>query len=180
MNDVKVTNNTILHSAAGVNFLGHDDDPMGAGSSAGFLIQNNTWVDISSNWGGDGRLFQVLNGVKNVTIDHNTAFEEGFFAVFDMVASANVNFTNNIAYIGWGVASSSGNGTAALTNFDTGAVFARNALIGGTANGYPANNFFPASVSQVDFVNFAGGNYALAAASPYKAKGTDGKDLGAL
>jgi hypothetical protein len=179
VNNVTVTNNIIRHSAAGINFMGHDDDPMGAGSSAGFLIQNNIWEDISSNWGGDGRLFQILNGVKSVTINHNTAFEEGFFAVFDLAVSANVNFTNNIAYIGWGVASSSGNGTAALTNFDKGAVFARNALIGGTANGYPTNNFFPASVSQVDFVNFAGGNYALAAASPYKGKGTDGKDLGA-
>jgi hypothetical protein len=179
VNDVKVTNNTIRHSAAGINFLGHDDDPMGAGSSARLLIQNNIWEDISSNWGGDGRLFQILNGVKSVMIDHNTAFEEGFFAIFDLVASANVNFTNNIAYIGGGLASSSGNGTAALTHFDAGAVFARNALIGGTANGYPANNYFPASVSQVDFVNFAGGNYALAAGSPYKGKGTDGKDLGA-
>jgi hypothetical protein len=180
VNDVKVTNNTIRHSAAGINFLGHDDDPRGAGSSARFLIQNNVWEDISSNWGGDGRLFQILNGVKSVTIDHNTAFEESFFAVFDLAVSANVNFTNNIAYIGGGVASSSGNGTAALTHFDIGGIFTKNAMIGGSASGYPANNFFPVSVNQVDFVNFAAQNYALAAASPYKAKGTDGKDLGAL
>jgi hypothetical protein len=180
VNDVKVTNNTIRHSAAGINFLGHDDDPQGAGSSARFLIQNNVWEDISSNWGGDGRLFQILNGVKSVIIDHNTAFEESFFAVFDLAVSANVNFTNNIAYIGGGVASSSGNGTAALTHFDIGGIFTKNAMIGGSASGYPANNFFPVSVNQVDFVNFAAGNYALAAASPYKGKGTDGKDLGAL
>jgi hypothetical protein len=180
VNNVRLTNNIIRHSAAGINFLGHDDDPLGAGSSAGFVIQNNVWQDITSNWGGDGRLFQILNGVKNVTIDHNTAFEESFFAVFDIAASQSVNFTNNIAYIGGGVASSSGGGTAALTAFDKGGIFTKNALIGGSAGAYPANNYFPASVNQVGFVNFAAGNYALAAASPYKAKGTDGKDLGVL
>jgi hypothetical protein len=41
---------------------------------------------------------------------------------------------------------------------------------------------FPATVSKVEFVNFDsgdGGNYQLQSSSPYKYKGTDGKDLGA-
>ncbi|MFZ0306852.1 MAG: hypothetical protein WAL89_01670, partial [Candidatus Sulfotelmatobacter sp.] len=47
---------------------------------------------------------------------------------------------------------------------------------------WPAGNFFPATVSAVQFVNYNGGNggdYHLQPSSPYKGKGTDGKDLGA-
>jgi hypothetical protein len=47
---------------------------------------------------------------------------------------------------------------------------------------YPAGNFFPASASSVDFVNYAngnGGDYHLGSQSQFKSAGTDGKDLGA-
>ncbi|MBV8402558.1 MAG: hypothetical protein JO203_00045, partial [Gammaproteobacteria bacterium] len=40
-------------------------------------------------------------------------------------------------------------------------------------------NYFPANVAAVRFANYAGGNYALAADSPYKGAGTDGVDIGA-
>jgi hypothetical protein len=41
---------------------------------------------------------------------------------------------------------------------------------------------FPRTVNDIGFVNFNngnGGNYELLSSSPYKNKGTDGKDLGA-
>jgi hypothetical protein len=41
---------------------------------------------------------------------------------------------------------------------------------------------FPQTVDDVQFVNYnngSGGNYELQSTSPYKNKGTDGKDLGA-
>jgi hypothetical protein len=47
---------------------------------------------------------------------------------------------------------------------------------------WPSGNFFPASVSVVQFTNYNngnGGNYELLPSSPYKNAGTDGKDLGA-
>jgi hypothetical protein len=47
---------------------------------------------------------------------------------------------------------------------------------------WPANNMFPATVSDVLFINYNngnGGNYELQSSSPCKGKGTDGKDLGA-
>ncbi|MFY9906936.1 MAG: hypothetical protein WAK62_17405, partial [Terriglobales bacterium] len=47
---------------------------------------------------------------------------------------------------------------------------------------WPSNNLFPQTVDDVQFVNFNngnGGNYELQSSSPYKNKGTDGKDLGA-
>jgi hypothetical protein len=49
----------------------------------------------------------------------------------------------------------------------------------GNAGAYPAGNFFPADVTALRFVNYAGGNYALAANSPYKHAATDGTAIGA-
>jgi hypothetical protein len=56
----------------------------------------------------------------------------------------------------------------------------RDALVDSPAGDYPAGNFFPANIGAVRFVNYAGGNYALAANSPYKNAGTDGRDIGAI
>ena len=52
----------------------------------------------------------------------------------------------------------------------------------GAPGDWPSPNLFPASSSTVEFVNYNGGNggnYQLQSGSPYKGKGTDGKDLGA-
>jgi hypothetical protein len=64
--------------------------------------------------------------------------------------------------------------------------FSTNALLahpsGFPPTSWPTGNFFPATGADVLFVNYNngnGGNYELQANSPYKNKGTDGKDLGA-
>jgi hypothetical protein len=44
---------------------------------------------------------------------------------------------------------------------------------------WPSGQTFLASFDQVGFVDYASGNYALSSSSPYKGKGTDGKDVGA-
>ena len=47
---------------------------------------------------------------------------------------------------------------------------------------WPSNNMFPQTINDVEFINYNngnGGNYELLSSSPYKNKGTDGKDLGA-
>ncbi|TMI79287.1 MAG: hypothetical protein E6H03_10565, partial [Bacillati bacterium ANGP1] len=72
-----------------------------------------------------------------------------------------------------------GNPPATLAGSFPGAVFAGNALVGGSSLDYPPNNFFPPTPADVGFVNYAGGDYRLAASSPYKNAGTDGKDVGA-
>jgi uncharacterized protein (TIGR03437 family) len=42
----------------------------------------------------------------------------------------------------------------------------------------PSGNFYPAIVTDVGFVDFAGGNYRLTSSSPYSKAGSDGKDVG--
>ena len=59
-----------------------------------------------------------------------------------------------------------GEGIPTLNQYFAGYTFQRNALIGAAASAYPADNFFPANVNDVGFVDYAGGNYRLAATSP--------------
>jgi hypothetical protein len=44
---------------------------------------------------------------------------------------------------------------------------------------YPTGNYFPGSMSEVGFVNLAGRDYRLSAASQYKSAASDGTDIGA-
>jgi hypothetical protein len=93
----------------------------------------------------------------------------------------NFVFTNNLstqsAYGFFG--SNTGDGTAALNGHFSNWTFSKNVIVGAAAAKYPAGNFFPAGVADVRFANYAGGNFVLAAASPYKNAGTDGADIGA-
>ena len=49
----------------------------------------------------------------------------------------------------------------------------------GKAARYPPDNFFPATLDDVGFVNRPGRNYRLAPSSLYKGMATDGTDPGA-
>ena len=184
VNNVTVTNNILRHSAAGMVFVGEDGSTNNQGQAVNFTIKNNLLYDISSAWnnnnpiGGSGRLFQIQAHVQNLTIDHNTALEGGYLMVFDGDPSSNVNFTNNIVESAWGNAGNGLTNNAALAAYITSGTFTNNAIIGGSANNYPANNFFPASDSQVGFTSIANANYQLAPGTPYKNAGSDGKDLG--
>lgn len=172
--DIKVTNNVFKHSAGGIVITGQDDNPKGSGVGSGFTIQNNIFQDISGDWGGDGRLFQITGGAHDITIDHNTAFQTGFIMVFDDGTSYNVNYTNNISTIGAGVVGNgSAEGTSTQYAYMGGGQLTGNVLIGGNPNRYPAGNYFPSSVDQVGFVNFDGANFNLNTGSPYAGAGAN-------
>src|SRR3989475_6312277 len=70
-------------------------------------------------------------------------------------------------------------GVNTLTTYFQGDLFERNVLVGGNESIYPPNNFFPASITDVGFVDLPHGNYRLASSSAYQNSGTDGKDIGA-
>jgi hypothetical protein len=108
----------------------------------------------------------------------------------------NFVFTNNILSTGTYPVWSTGGGPEncaysdkPLTTFN--ACFsplnvAGNLLIGNTAaypsSAWPSKNFLSSTANTVQFTNYnggIGGNYGLQASSPFKGKGTDGKDLGA-
>jgi hypothetical protein len=69
-------------------------------------------------------------------------------------------------------------GHPTLARYFPGSIIRKNVIVGGSAALYPADNFFPASLDEVKFMDRAGGHYRLRESSPYRQAGTDGKDVG--
>ncbi len=89
-------------------------------------------------------------------------------------------FRNNlIAQNDYGViGDGTGPGLSTINTYFPSGVFEKNLMAGGRDYIYPTNNFFPETLDAAGFVNRAGSDYRLAAGSPYKNAGSDGKDLG--
>jgi hypothetical protein len=142
--------------------------------AARFRIAHNVFENIPG-----GRLIQS-SGIQGLSLENNL----GFGYIFYLYDKTHANFTmiNNIFGIDEGNFFSSGNGqgmgTAAL-NAHAGPnwVFRRNIIVKGRAANYPTDNFFPASMDLVGFLN-SGWASPLGATSPYLTAGTDGKPLG--
>jgi hypothetical protein len=171
--DITITNNFIRHSGAGVNFYGTE----GLGLH-NVVIRNNVFEDVTAAWGGDGRLLQFLGGVSNITLDHNTSMQSNVAAVFIDTVPGFV-FTNNILASGTFHSPETSPGIAALLYRAPNYVEGRNCWINGTSAAGLIADFLAPSLSAVGFVNPAQSDYHLAANSPYKNAGTDGRDLGA-
>jgi hypothetical protein len=182
--DVIFTDNVVRRTASGVNILGIDDSSAsGSGRTRSVEITNNLFSGIGApDLGGAGTLFQILNGATGLTIEHNTAFHTGSIVAADMAPSRGLVFQNNIVeHNEYGVfGSGKGSGLAALDSYFPGYVFRRNVITGNpNARRYPSDNFSPPSLAAVGFADYAGGDYRLAASSPYRGAGTDGADPGA-
>ena len=144
-------------------------------------IAGNVLTELGGDeWGGEGRAFQLLDGIVEVTLAHNTGFGRSQAIIFDGMPMVGLAFADNVfGPTTYGVfGSGAGEGTLALTMFAPGAPFAGNVIVGATEAAYPAGNFFPGTIDEVGFVDAAGGDYALAPASPYAGMAADGTDPG--
>ncbi|MBV8292388.1 MAG: right-handed parallel beta-helix repeat-containing protein [Mycobacterium sp.] len=183
--DIAITGNRFINVGSGITLDGRDGATL---LTQRILIRDNL-LGITGLNGADGRAFLFLNGGSDFTITHNTiintalppTFTHSDLALADStVKVTNLVFTNNLAtttsygFFGSGV----GEGTRALNGFFTTWAFSKNVIVARPAGVYPGGNFFPASVAAIGFVNYAGGNYALVATSPYKDAGTDGANIG--
>jgi hypothetical protein len=177
--DVTFTNNLVRHAAGGIQLLGVDTNFPSQRTSR-VWIRNNVFEDVDgARWGGRGRLFAVLNGTADLVIEHVTGLQSGDVLGADWAPNTGFVFRDNIvADNGYGVVADRSS-LEALATYFPGATFVNNALAGGSPADYPPGNFFPPAVADVGFVDLAAGDYHLAAFSPYRAAGTDGKDLGA-
>jgi len=180
--DVTFSRNIVRHTSSGVNILGTDDIHPSQKTKR-ITIRDNVFEDVDgAKWGGAGRLFQILDGPADVMIEHNTGFHTGDVIAGEGDPSSGFVYRNNLTphnEYGVGGSNTYGNPAQALATYFPGVSFVRNAMIGGRAQNYPPDNFFPSTAADVGFVDLAGGNYRLAGNSPYKAAGTDGKDIGA-
>lgn len=180
--DVLIQNNLVMHAPNGVNVLGKDtSQPSGRGRE--LKIINNLFVDIDGKrWSGDGE-FLKLSEMADVTVDHNTVFHTGNVITIYGPASVGMVFTNNVVpHNTYGVIGQDrASGAETLRAYMPGAVFRRNVIAGGGngyPNFYPNDNFYPTKLTKIGFADLDGSDYKLAAASAYKGKATDGKDVG--
>ena len=206
--DVTIRYNSISHVGAGFQIANAlSDNGTAALDGQRYSIHDVVIDDIDGvKYNGPSEFAQLSVDagaplLQNVTINHVTAFPSSIlFIIGDMVATStamkNFVFTNNIVNAGIYPVWSTGGGPKncayhdqPLTTFNAcfkPYSFARNAVVGSSSSYpptlWPSANFFPASASAVQFVNYHsgnGGDYHLQRSSRYKGAGTDGKDLGA-
>lgn len=193
VSDVTFEHNIIRHTGSGINIAARDNSLPTIPTSR-IWIHDNLVEDINGSiWGGDGRTLQVLSGVVDLTVDHNTLINPhgNTFVNADGIAFPNVNFiyTNNITSHGiYGLhGSGKGVGNGSLNAYFPGAIFQRNVIGNGTNNpasptNYPADNFFPGAMTSIGFTNYnngIGGDYSLMPNSSYSGLATDGGNPGA-
>jgi hypothetical protein len=184
--DIAVVDNRFINVGSGFNIMGRDYTHPSQLTQR-VLIRDNV-VGVTGLNGSAGRAFQFIDGGSDYIVNHNTIINTtplpaaSDIAMVDTASKiSNFVFTNNIStHTAYGFFGARvGEGTRALNTYFTNWTFSRNIIVSRPASYYPAGNFFPATVAAVGFVNYAGGNYALAANSPYNNAGTDGVDIGA-
>ena len=180
--DITLTDNRLVNVGSGLNILGADNlHP--SKQTARVLIKNNV-ISATGLHGAHGWALMLLEGPVDVTVDHNTVFASTAFMEAENAAgdpmTYRFTFTNNIVVSPSGLIGS-GTSTArdTLNTYFSNWTLTKNAVTSGPASAFPAGNYFPASEADIHFSNSAAGDYSLAASSPYRGVGTDGRDLGA-
>jgi hypothetical protein len=205
--DVTVRYTKISHVAAGFQ-IANGVSSTGGKPLAGqrYSIHDLVVDDIDgSKYGGTGLFAQISNAsgvsvIQDLQINHITAFPaHTMLSVGNALSNPDMKnfvFSNNLMTTGrypvWSVGGGSSNCAfsdvplTVLTTCFTPYSFTHNALVASPASfpstKWPAGNYFAATTTTVQLANYnggIGGDYHLAASSPYKNAGTDGKDLGA-
>jgi hypothetical protein len=174
LEDVNVTNNIVRHSAAGFSILGRDNEHPSQ-QARRIRIANNLIVDVGPDY---AAAFIAGCCGDTVTVENNTVQQTGHIMLCYGPPTSNFVFRNNIVqYNAYGLTCPSN----ALSQGSRGNIIADNqgAI---SANGFPVTipngNFIVNSYNQVGFVDYAQGDWRLAAQSKVKGRGTDKKDPG--
>ena len=190
--DIIFRSNIVRKSSNGITMTGTDygdkNYPNIPVQNSRVRFENNLFAEISRKWsdGGSGGRFLLLTsgaGPNDLTIDHNTIINDGTLITLDGGPTNNFIFTNNIAFhneygiIGGGKLGA-GIGNTVLRAYMQRLTFKRNVIIGAESGRYPNDNFYPASLKNLRFIDLAAGNFALSNDSSFKMKATDGKDIG--
>jgi hypothetical protein len=196
-----------IQMATAISGDGKNGAPALAG--ARWSIHDVVLDDLSTKYVGGGSVFLIMNmwpqnPLNTITINHVTGFPDPdghMLVVGNIYKTAPMHdlvFTNNMVVTGPHPVWSTGGGRANCAFYDvpvtsintcfTSFTFSNNALVA-TPPAFPpstwpspSSNMFPQTVNDAGFVNYNngdGGNYELQSNSPYRNKGSDGKDLGA-
>jgi hypothetical protein len=177
--DITIRLNVIKNTGAGFALTGHDATTQVAMTRVTITDNILSGIDVAP-FNGDGRAFLINNNPTDLVIAHNTVLDATNSAItFGGPATeppVRMVFRDNIIGGGQYGVKGPGLGTAAtLATFIPGG-FRNNVVITADGSGYPSN----ASVrnrSELGFMSMA--DPRLGPRSPYRGRGTDGKDIGA-
>src|SRR5208337_391938 len=203
--DITFRYNKISHVGAGLVFAAIPVHHLGAQAAGRVSAHDLVVDDIDANrYTGSGNLFMVMNGwptrvLNNVMIQHVTGFPDPNHILLTIGNSVDnpemsaFTFSDNLVLVPlypvwpYGMANDCAQSTAPVTEMNkcfTAYAFDTNVLIS-PPQAYPpgewpsGGNMFPATIADVGFVNYNGGDYQLSPSSPYKGKAGDGLDPGA-
>lgn len=207
--DITIRYTRMSHAGGGLQLATVLDGNTGPPALAGarWSLHDLVIDDLNRKYLGGGSPFAILNTwpthpVNNISINHVTAFPDPnshMMVVGNSITNPSMygfTFTNNLittgrypVWDGFGQVSSCSYLNVPVTSVAkcfTTYTFKNNGLVATPSafppSSWPSGNLFPDTTEAAGFVNYNngnGGNYALLPSSPYKNKGTDGKDLGA-
>ena len=148
-----------------------------------FTVTDNVINGINIGiFSGDGDGFQLNDDITDVIIAHNTVLTPTRSSLVFNGPHPTVRMTIRDNLLGGGPyalhGSGTGLGTLTLTTYMPGGTFLDNILVIPSITGYPGANFYPTSISLIGMV-VPSYNFRLLASSPYKGRGSDGRDPGA-
>ena len=180
--DITLRYNYIRNVAGGFNIAAKGVHASPAASRID--ISHNVITGVGSpTLGGNGKVYQLLGGLVDVRIEHNT----GFGTEHDVVLFPNegggggpmrgLRVANNVTGGQYTLFGTGGMGSAALAVSAPDAVVLGNVFAGPSAVSIalPASNFPVSSSTAVGLT----ADYQLPTSSPYRGKATDGRDPGA-
>jgi hypothetical protein len=174
--------NIVRNVAAGFSILGEDYNHR-SDRTSDIHIVHNLIVDVDAErWGGSGAFLQIGDGPRGVIIEHNTILQSGSIVnAYGRPTEGFVFRDNIVRHNQYGIKGDDrASGLDTLATYFPGAVVTHNVFAGGRENSYPPGNWFLPLVSwTLQFRDYHGGDFALAAWSTYRGAASDGRDVGA-
>jgi hypothetical protein len=147
---IEFKHNVLRNISGGFNIAGYDSNGV-TGQTNAITIQDNLIYDVTTKLGGTGWPFLVGQGVRDLTIDHNSMDFDGTTLLYAYggtkaapMTMTGFTFTNNAARHGqYGInGADASTGTLTFQMYFPGMVFTGNWLSGGSASRYPPGNRF--------------------------------------
>ena len=182
--DVTVRLNHIRNTGSVFNMSGMGTTSHKITTGQRFLVTQNLAEGVNVGpYKGDGIAFQLLSGLSDAVITHNTIINqnaEGSGVSFDGVPLQRLVMHSNLFQGGpYGVhGSDTGEGNNALKRYAPGAVFRRNVVVGVNCSSYPGETVCPPRMTEAGFVSALQGNFR-AGVGALRNRALDGGDIGA-
>jgi uncharacterized protein YjdB len=146
--DITVRYNIIRNVASGINLAA---SPGWATTvpAARLTVVDNSITNLAAPYGGDGIPLQILGGIYDGIIAHNSWSNAGNQAIsFDGGATTRLVIHSNVLPNGaYGVkGSGTGTGTSTLSVYAPGGIFAYVTMVGADCTSYPATTTCPSSI----------------------------------